>query len=311
MRGEKWILKHGSQLVNLQATVAELDMYRDGVVVFEAIKTSNASRLPSRQPLQPTNNQVLSPPDKSRPSQILADVKTPIPAPRNLIPRPLDENSIFQPKPYPPQVHTECSQPPANVGSYTNTPSPTTTHCPSPNVSYRSSSALQMGSHPPSNKIPFPAPHLVSPARSASISMRASNMSSSTLGSDAAQLGPLQVSNCSGSKPKANSDQQRIPAMDKPPISPAEVDDQHQTTFQLQTLLNDASPQMLEASVEQGVKLLDRLKGPMVEKLQNGVDAGQWIQQIGKWLFRSFSADLGSKYYHKITCASKLLRPRR
>ncbi len=286
-------------------------MYRDRVVVFEAIKTSNASRLPSRQPLQPTNTQVLSPPDKSQSSQNLADVKTPIPAPRNLIPRLLDENSMFLPKPFQPQVHTECSQPPANVRPYTNIPSPTTSHCPWPDESHRSSSALQMGSRPPLTKVPFPATHPVSPARQASISTRSSNMPSSPPGPDTAQLGPVQVSSYSGSEPRANRDPQNIPAMDEPPISPAEVDDQHQKTFQLQTLLKDASPQTLEASVEQGVKLLDRLKAPMVERLQNSVDAQQWIQQIGKWLSRSFSADLGSNYYHKITCASKPSRPRR
>lgn len=275
------------------------------------MKTSNASRLPSRQPLQPTNTQVVSPPDKSPPSQNLADVKMPIPAPQNSIPRPLDENSVFQPKPYLPQVHTECSQPPANFRPRTNTPSSITLRCPSPNVSHQSSSALQVGPRLPSSKGPPPATQVVSPARQASISMRPSNIPSSVSGQDTAQLGTAQVSSYLGSEPRAEGNPQNIPAMDEPPISSAEVDDQHQKTFQLQTLLKHASPQMLEASVEQGVKLLDRLKGTMLEKLQNSVDAEQWIQQIGKWLSLSFWADLGSKYYHKITCASKPSRPRR
>ena len=285
-------------------------MYHDGVVVFEAVKTSNASRLPSRQPLQPTNIQVLSPPSNSQSPQNLADVKTPIPAPQNLIPRPLDENSMFQPKSYLPQVHTECSQPSANVRSYTNTPSSIPAQCPSPEVSHRSSTALQVRKPPPLIKVPSPASHKVSPARQASVSMRTSNVSSSAPSPDTAHLGAAQVSSYLGSEPWATLNPQNIPAIDEPPIFSAEVDNQHQKTFQLQTLLKDASPQMLEESVEQGVKLLDRLKGTMVEKLQDSVDAEQWIQQIGKWLSRSFWADLGSKYYHKIICASKPSRPR-
>ena len=206
----------------------------------------------------------------------------PIPVPQKLIPRPLDENSIFQPKPDLPQVHTECSQPPADVRS----PSPIKSHSPAPDVSHRSPFALPMGSPPPLSKVPSPATHVVSPARQVSTSMRPTNMLSSAPGSDTAQLGPVQVSSHSNGRPP------NIPASDEPSITPVEVDDEHQKTFQLQTLLEDATPQMLEASVEQGVKLLDRLKGVMVEKLQSTVDAEQWIQQVGKWLFRSFSTNL-------------------
>ena len=89
-----------------------------------------------------------------------------------------------------------------------------------------------------------------------------------------AQLGPVLVSSYSNGRSK-NS------ASEAPPVTPVEADE-HQKTFQLQTLLEDATPQMLEASVEEGVKLLDRLKGVMVEKLQSDVDAEQWILQIGK-----------------------------
>ena len=90
-----------------------------------------------------------------------------------------------------------------------------------------------------------------------------------------AQLGPVQVSSYSNGRSPKNS------ASEAPPVTPVEADE-HQKTFQLQTLLEDVTPQMLEASVEQGVKLLDRLKGVMVEKLQSDVDAEQWILQIGK-----------------------------
>ena len=277
------------------------------------MKTSNESRLPSRQPLQPTNTQILSPRDESQASRNLADVKIPVSAPQNLIPRPLDENSVSQPKPHLPQVHTEWSQPPANVRSYTNTPSSMTPHCPSPDVPRQSFAALLAGSgsRHPRGKVPSPGTQVVSPARQASISMRSSNMPSSVFGPDTAQSRAAQVGGHMGSESKAKGDPQNIPTLDEPPISSTEIDDQHQRTFQLQTLLKDASPRMLEASVEHGVKLLNRLKDTMLEKLQNSVDAELWIQQIGKWLSRSLLADLGSKYFHKITCASKPSRPRR
>lgn len=41
--------------------MADLDTYEDKVIVFEAVKASDASRVVTRQPLQPTNTQLLSP----------------------------------------------------------------------------------------------------------------------------------------------------------------------------------------------------------------------------------------------------------
>lgn len=66
----------------------------------------------------------------------------------------------------------------------------------------------------------------------------------------------------------------------EPPLSAAELEEQKQKSFQLQTLLKDAGPNMLETSVEQGVKLLDQLKAPLLDKMPNSPDAEQWIQQI-------------------------------
>lgn len=82
------------------------------------------------------------------------------------------------------------------------------------------------------------------------------------------------------SEPGSNSSRQIPPQIDEPPISLAELEEQKPQTFQLQTLLRDASPQMLEASVEQGVELLDQLKAPLLAKVDNNPDAEQWIQQI-------------------------------
>ncbi len=54
-------------------------------------------------------------------------------------------------------------------------------------------------------------------------------------------------------------------------------------SFQLPKLLKDATPELLETSVEEGVRLLDTLKGQMLTS--SSPDAGQWIQQIG--IFRN------------------------
>ena len=63
-------------------------------------------------------------------------------------------------------------------------------------------------------------------------------------------------------------------------MSAAELEEQKYKSFQLQVLLKDAGPGMLETSVEQGVKLLDQLKAPLLNKMENSPDAEQWIQQI-------------------------------
>ena len=59
--GEAWVLKHESKAANLNATMADLDIYKDKIIVFEAVKASDTSRLATRQPLQPTNAQISSP----------------------------------------------------------------------------------------------------------------------------------------------------------------------------------------------------------------------------------------------------------
>lgn len=59
--------------------------------------------------------------------------------------------------------------------------------------------------------------------------------------------------------------------------------------FQLQTLLAGATPEILEAAVETGVEILDKMKIPLVEKAPHAPDAAQWLQQIGKsWWSGSF-----------------------
>lgn len=66
----------------------------------------------------------------------------------------------------------------------------------------------------------------------------------------------------------------------EPPISTAETEEQQQKLFQLSALLKDATPQVLEASVEASVELLNTIKAPLVDKMADSPDAERWIQQI-------------------------------
>ncbi|KAL6715664.1 hypothetical protein ACLMJK_006625 [Lecanora helva] len=70
------------------------------------------------------------------------------------------------------------------------------------------------------------------------------------------------------------------PFTDEPPITSGKLNEQKPRHFQLQALLKDAGPQMLEASVEQGVDILDQLKAPLTDRMKDNPDAEQWIKQI-------------------------------
>lgn len=68
-------------------------------------------------------------------------------------------------------------------------------------------------------------------------------------------------------------------------LSPSpSVQDEGQHSFQLHHLLKDSEPELLEASVDQGVKLLQRLRNPLESKAPNSPDAMQWMKQIGMYL---------------------------
>lgn len=83
-------------------------------------------------------------------------------------------------------------------------------------------------------------------------------------------------------EPKTENNHRDIPPRDKPALSVAELDEQRQKSLNLQTLLKDAGPDMLEKSVEQGVECLKKLKAPLLNEIEHSPDAGQWIQQIDK-----------------------------
>ncbi|KAL9103543.1 MAG: hypothetical protein Q9163_001421 [Psora crenata] len=63
-------------------------------------------------------------------------------------------------------------------------------------------------------------------------------------------------------------------------IASAAIEKQKYKSFQLPALLKDAAPQILEASVEASLELLNTLKVPLSKKLAKDPDAEQWVQQI-------------------------------
>ena len=101
---------------------------------------------------------------------------------------------------------------------------------------------------------------------------------------------------------------QKAPQGDEAPIYSAETELPKQRFFQLQTLLKDAPPEMLEHGVEQGVKLLEDLRAPMLDKLEGSSDAAQWIQQIGKSSIHMQA--LRDLHRSKIHFGSKLKNPK-
>ncbi|KAL8946392.1 MAG: hypothetical protein Q9222_007207 [Ikaeria aurantiellina] len=83
-----------------------------------------------------------------------------------------------------------------------------------------------------------------------------------------------------------------------------------QRTFQLQALLQDANPDVLEHGVEEGLRLLDRIKAPMADKLADNADAQQWIKQMGANLikYRKIQGKHHADVYQK-PYKNQLLRP--
>ena len=97
---------------------------------------------------------------------------------------------------------------------------------------------------------------------------------------NAPQSSPLQSSPVGQPRTLPPSELQISAKISEPPITAKELEDQKQKHFQLASLLTDATPQILEAAVEASVELLNKIKGPLSEKMPNSPDAEQWITQI-------------------------------
>ena len=64
--------------------------------------------------------------------------------------------------------------------------------------------------------------------------------------------------------------------------SPEQALEDGQRTFQLHSLLKDAEPEVLEAGVQQGLRLLRNLRSPLTARAAETLDASEWVKQIGR-----------------------------
>lgn len=323
--GEAWVLKHESKLADLSTTMGDLDTYKDKVIVFEAVKASDTSRLVTRQPLQPTN------------TQLPASPKVPLTKPASIKPSfdgALDENDTQQSTmPHgslPPNVAVHGHRPYAGTQSSNNVlpqwPGPISQaprpYSHTPGLTYQPPySAVDTGFTPHSGAtIPVSTSnHAGGSVNMADFdrycnswrrSVQACHPSytdghihdflhrlwttmpeherniytaeavSSDRSSRSIKPEPTMGGKAHDTPPTVKAEPIASPPLVEPPVSAAELEDQKQKSFQLQTLLKDAGPELLETSVEQGVKLLDQLKAPLLDKMENSPDAEQWIRQI-------------------------------
>ncbi|KAF6221297.1 hypothetical protein HO133_002152 [Letharia lupina] len=240
--------------------MADLDTYMDKVIVFEAIKASDASHQVTRQPLQPTNAQIPSPTRRS--SHKAADIKPSLDGAS-------DENHT-------PLSHSAVRNR-LTPHSGATSPLSTSDHA-GGSVDMAGFDRYYADLH---DRIQVSYPDYSDGQLHDALRRIWINESESERANYAAKPVPFDH-RVHGIKtePTAETKFHETPPLVEPPLSAAELEEQKHKSFQLQTLLKDAGPRMLEASVEQGVKLLDQLKDPLLNKMETSPDAEQWIQQI-------------------------------
>lgn len=272
-------LKIGNKVADGAMTMGELDTYNDRVIAFEAVRISE---LPSRiaverQPLQPSNHQV----PQTTP---LANTEDPFLSGSKalLVPSlssplikegPQDENAMPVPQYGQYQDHNlEPKIPP--IQGRMQTPRPDIRFPPGPTAPSFTNGLVQDRITNPGlgNMATYEAsrvPQSLSPSAGHSAF-------------DSKSQRDIEASENNLAAPKLkHSPPDRLP-IEGFPVYSAEADLLKQQFFQLQVLLKDAPPETLERGVEQGVKLLEDLRAPLLDKVEASPDAAQWIQQIGK-----------------------------
>lgn len=103
----------------------------------------------------------------------------------------------------------------------------------------------------------------------------------------------IEASENNPAAPKLELSPQERFSVEEFPMYSVEAELPKQQFFQLQALLKDSPPETLERGVEQGVKLLEDLRAPLLDKVEGSPDAAQWIQQIGQlhWQTQALISD--------------------
>ncbi len=298
-------LKIGFRIANGEMLMGELDTYNDRVIAFEAVRSSEIpSCLAGRQPLQPSNHQVAqkAPVVKAEGPTVSGSKAVFVPMVNNYLTqgRSQDENAVPV-RDSNPHLPPQCEDPKIKAGNQS-----ISRRMQSPRPGVRSPSG---STQPSSTKIEArsitPGSRNITPASTYDTSRVPQSFSpledktfQKMLKSqrEAKRLSSLRDTRVAlEAKARDNSNSPTQPAAPKPesnleegrpvedvPMYSAEAESPAQQFFQLQSLLKDAPPDMLERGVEQGVKLLENLRKPLLEKLEGSPDAAQWIQQIGK-----------------------------
>ncbi|KAL8711916.1 MAG: hypothetical protein Q9225_007039 [Loekoesia sp. 1 TL-2023] len=93
---------------------------------------------------------------------------------------------------------------------------------------------------------------------------------------ESSELAHSNVMNNSSSPP----DPEKAYESQESTLNVAEMQQGNRRTIQLQTLLRSGNPDVLEAGVQEGMKLLDRLKGVMLDRMEDDLHAEQLLKQI-------------------------------
>ncbi|KAL8823786.1 MAG: hypothetical protein Q9191_005550 [Dirinaria sp. TL-2023a] len=250
--------------------MSDLHTFNDQLITLEAVKHSDLllPQQSERQPLQPANHQLrhsteplllrwkpaLSPADENRPPR---PGSTPILSPDPPLSLPITPSRNQSPRG--PTPRTDTIHGSKNLDQSLNAPPPSAQDSHQHAAGPFRPSPLASDQH--LDKLPKLEPPI-----------------SETLGpSVPLHRGP---ENTMIRTPSKLDEFPYVPTGRQRSVSNTSAGEGGQRSFQLQRVLQDAEPEVLETSVTQGVKLLEKLKEPLQSKAQDSPDAVQWIQQI-------------------------------
>ncbi|KAL8769219.1 MAG: hypothetical protein Q9209_004720 [Squamulea sp. 1 TL-2023] len=303
-----WVMKYDGKPVSLEMTVGDVNKFDNNVVAFEAFDTLLPNRAPSSGNTMSHSGNPLAPKDANprlRPAHVSPK---PTVAGRN------DENSHPVATPTPDNTHDYHGRPSprhdnttrhrihydrldANSPRPTPSPSALSPHSysrPSSHVPQRLPSASSV-TQPLFVKVPEGNFHVYCDAsidyyrnyfRGESNDLLQRRLWNNWLvmgESERARYAPSQQPAHVKTEETATvpSPAAKLPvASSTPAASVTTTNDDGQKHFQFSALLKDATPQILESSVEASVKLLETLRTPLAGKMENSPDAEHWIQQI-------------------------------
>lgn len=204
--------------------MGDLDIYQDKVIVFEAIRASDTSRLVTRQPLQPKSTQLRSPHVPADTKQSFDGVSD-----ENRIPSPaMPYHSLYQSR----TMQTLHPSTQSNIHSLSSSLGRTSEAPYSNSHTLGSASRSAILPHSPVGSRMTPYSGATTPL---STSDRAEGTASPGHG----------VHGIKSEQTTETKLHDTLPIVE-PPLSAAELEEQKQKSFQLQTLLKDAGPKMLE-----------------------------------------------------------------